>query len=260
MQDPDWDELPERTELEGAFDRLQRRDWELWSIALILLTAFAGGVMVYFYAQSGNLAGESSPAAGFFWQILFAMVALVILLNVYLIDRKRSLGLLWRRYLLQSQELHRVRELGSLDPLTQVFNRRHFEEVVRTEALRSERSEQPLSFMLLDLKEFERINRSKGHFVGDRILQAVARILRKTMRTSDMIFRYGGDDFIILLPNTPQEGALCAEKRLWEQLNSDKEILDKLGEAVPMVISHSCYQKGDSLDAVLEQAEKALSA
>ena len=258
MREPEWDELPEGAKLQSEFERLQRRDWELWSIALLLLTVFAGGVVMFFYSQFAKESEEGTAAFGFYFQVLFALVALVVLLNAYLIDRKRFQAHLWRRYLLQSQELQQARELGSLDPLTKVFSRRHFDEVVRKEALRCERTEKPLSLMLLHLKDFEKVNQELGHFVGDQILQAVARTLQTTMRTSDMVFRYGGDDFMVLLPETSEEGAACAEKRLRERLASQKEVSDRLGHPMPVAIFHSCYQKGKNLDKMLELMESAL--
>lgn len=255
MREPEWDDLPERAELQGSLERLQRRDWELWSIALLLLSVFAGGAIAYFFAQSHEEGWVGTLGLRYVWLVLFALVALVVLLNAYLIDRKRSLAALWRRYMQQSLELDRTRRQSALDSLTQVYNRRYFDEVVRVEALRCERSQQPLSFMLLDLVDFERINQTHGHFVGDHLLQIVARIMQETMRSSDQIFRYAGDDFIVLLPDTPPEGAACAQQRLLEHLTGSKDILEKIHEPLRVAVTHACYDGGKKLETVMDEME-----
>lgn len=262
MRDQEWDDLTAGGDLEETFDRLQRRDWELWSIALVLLTIFAGGVIVYFYSQSSGGAGSvSAPVPlGYFWQVLLGLLALVVLLNTYLIDRKKSLARLWRRYLLQSQELEHLRETGTLDPLTQVYSRRHFDEAVQQEALRCERAGHPLSFLLLDLVGFGEINQRQGHFVGDQILQGVARVLQASLRRFDLVFRYAGDDFMMILSGAFAEDVVCVQERLRKQLAADKELRKKTGQSLVLAFGCATYTKGKKLDEVVEEAERNLSA
>ncbi|MBI4466914.1 MAG: hypothetical protein HY656_05775, partial [Acidobacteria bacterium] len=107
-----------------VFRYLQRRDWELWSVALLLLTVFAGGLLAFLYRQTAESHLFSPLVTRFLWVVLFGLIALVLLLNIYLIARKRALADLWRTYLVQQQELEQEREQGMLDPLTQVYNRR----------------------------------------------------------------------------------------------------------------------------------------
>lgn len=99
----------------------------------------------------------------------------------------------------------RVRQLGLTDPLTQVNNRRYFDQRLGEEATRVQRHQQPLSCMFLDVDHFKRINDTQGHQAGDRVLQQVAKLIGKQLRHSDILSRYGGEEFVVLLPNTPQE-------------------------------------------------------
>lgn len=259
MRQIEWDDLPEGGNLQREFDRLQRRDWELWSIALLLLTAFAGGIVAYFYWQSTGSGDTGTIPLGVLWQVLFALVALIVLLNAYLIDRKRSLAQLWRRYLLQSQELVLAREEASLDPLTEVFSRRHFDYTVRKEVQRCERTERPLSFLLVGLVDFEQVNKQHGHLVGDQVLKIVAVTLLSTLRATDMVFRYDGDHFMVLLPDTSRHGANQAEERLRGKLATEPQMAGILRQPLAVATARTEYTKDKNLDAVLEEIERALA-
>jgi diguanylate cyclase (GGDEF)-like protein/PAS domain S-box-containing protein len=95
-----------------------------------------------------------------------------------------------------------TQRLAITDSLTEVYNRRHFMELAQNEFLRSRRYKKPLSLIMLDIDRFKNVNDTYGHLVGDATLQAVAQRCRKQLRQSDVIGRYGGEEFIILLPET----------------------------------------------------------
>src|SRR5437762_6847689 len=106
-----------------------------------------------------------------------------------------------------------------MDPLTQLANRRYFEERLLEEVQRAKRHESPLSLVMLDLDDFKKINDQYGHPAGDEALRITARIIRQTIRTIDVACRYGGEEFAIILPQTGKPGAaviaerICAEFR-----------------------------------------------
>jgi diguanylate cyclase (GGDEF)-like protein len=96
-----------------------------------------------------------------------------------------------------------TRRLAITDSLTDLFNRRHFMELARREFDRSKRYNTPLSIIMLDLDHFKKVNDTFGHLAGDQVLQNVAQICRENLRSIDIIGRYGGEEFVILLPETP---------------------------------------------------------
>ena len=259
------EEKPRDPLLEGAqplevFRHLQRRDWELWSIALLMLTVFAGGLLAYYYWGTAEERVLSPTAARYIWLVLFGLIALVILLNIYLIARKRALTELWRRYLLAQQDLDKEREQGMLDPLTQIYNRRFFDETIPKEVRRSDRTGRPLSFLLVDLDDFKKINQELGHFIGDEVLRAVAGIVNDSLRTTDYAFRFGGDELLAVLPETPPEGTAVVAGRLQKKLASQTYLHERLGRSLTVSLGQSTYARGGSLEAAIEEAERSLAA
>lgn len=92
-------------------------------------------------------------------------------------------------------------EAAYVDPLTGIKNRRSYADNLVREMSRAQRENQPLGLMVVDIDHFKRINDEIGHLAGDQVLSAVAQALRNSVRRSDMVFRYAGDEFVLLLPN-----------------------------------------------------------
>ncbi|MGQ9817750.1 MAG: diguanylate cyclase [bacterium] len=108
----------------------------------------------------------------------------------------------------------RVKHRIWLDPLTGIFNRRYFENQLSKELQRASRYEHPLAILFLDIDKFKKVNDEFGHQVGDEVLLELAQILERNLRSVDVIARYGGDEFIILLPETKKESAYKTANRI----------------------------------------------
>jgi two-component system cell cycle response regulator len=107
-----------------------------------------------------------------------------------------------------------ARRMATTDALTGLLNRRAFVEAVERERARSDRHAFPLSLLLLDVDHFKRINDVHGHAAGDAVLQGVARVLESVARRSDFVGRWGGEEFVVALPQTSEAGARVAAERL----------------------------------------------
>jgi diguanylate cyclase (GGDEF)-like protein len=116
---------------------------------------------------------------------------------------------------LQNAHLHGVAQhLASTDELTQLANRRHFDEALRAEVERAERFGDPVAVVVADLDNFKEVNDRHGHDVGDVVLQAFAEVIRANVRDIDVPARYGGEEFTVLLPATDAEGGRELAERL----------------------------------------------
>lgn len=114
------------------------------------------------------------------------------------------------------EEQYRRRMIAAAlrDPLTGVYNRRHFDERLISECSVARRHSRPLTLMILDIDDFKAINDERGHPVGDVVLKAVSTSFQETIRRDDLLFRYGGEEFAVLMRETSLEGTLRLAERL----------------------------------------------
>jgi len=111
-----------------------------------------------------------------------------------------------------------LKEQATRDPLTGVYNRRYYIEVIAQEMSRSRRHDRPIGFLMVDVNRFKQINDQLGHIVGDKVLCEVAELLHGIVRGEDFVIRYGGDEFLIVLPETNGE-TKAVERRIVEGLD-----------------------------------------
>ena len=107
-----------------------------------------------------------------------------------------------------------TRFLSVTDPLTGLYNRRHFEDTLEREFLRASRYDNHLSFAIIDVDFFKKVNDTYGHSTGDYVLKEVAYLILQNLRKTDMVFRYGGEEFTVIITETPKEKAIVPLERL----------------------------------------------
>ena len=137
------------------------------------------------------------------------------------------------------------------DPLTGLLNRRAMTEFLDREILRCRRYKHPLSLLLVDLDHFKQVNDSKGHPEGDRLLVGLGELLLREVRTVDLVARYGGDEFCVILPETGAEGARVVARRIVEHVRA-------LGTACSVGLAGLAPEGQDGAEALVAAADKAL--
>jgi two-component system cell cycle response regulator len=118
------------------------------------------------------------------------------------------------------QRVKALESLALIDPLTRVSNRRYLELRYAEELARSVRYARPISCLMLDVDDFKAINDTYGHSAGDGVLVAIADLLQRSLRAVDTLVRYGGEEFVIVMPETEISGALAAANRIRTQVAS----------------------------------------
>jgi len=246
-------EQQESGEIYRDLEALSSRDWQLWSICALVIVIIAIGLAAFVVPNLVwiNLRTDSRYVP----QLFFGLITLIILFNVYILEQKRKLNRSRGQLLRELMESARARETALVDPLTGVFNRRYMEEIFPREISKAVRSGTELSLIILDVDGFKDINTEFGHFGGDQYLRDVATLLKKTFRGSDTVLRLGGDEFLIILPETSNKQAVRASERLtWET-----RWWNQAGHA-QYELSFSCgvatYRKGMDMKEVLDMADK----
>lgn len=157
------------------------------------------------------------------------------------------------------QRTRELRELAAKDPLTNLYNRRHFSEAMTCEFAASVRYHKDLSLMMIDLDDFKSVNDNHGHHVGDEVLLITAQIIREELRAADIAARYGGDEFIVLLPHTPDADAEALAGRIRESLSRRAaEALPHIPVDVSIGIASLCATDATSPDDLIRAVDKAL--
>lgn len=154
----------------------------------------------------------------------------------------------------------KTRELSVRDELTGLYNRRHFLHVLQLEWKRASRFHHPLSLLMLDVDHFKKYNDTYGHKEGDRVLKQMGHLLVKTLREVDTLARFGGEEFVVVLPDTDRNGALAVGEKLRRIVEAEKFTLTDQ-HAIPVTISVGVANYPDDvimLEDLIDHADMAL--
>jgi len=208
-----------RNKIQMTMRRIDRREWWLWSYAIMVTMLLL--VAVASFAFPALLSGADRFYSFFLNQAVTGLVGLVLIFNVYVIYQQLQINRIRHQLTDQVCAVDKVEELAQevykmalLDPLTGLFNRRYIEQRLEGEIARSKRHGRPLIVILFDLDEFKQVNDTYGHAAGDALLKAFAERLSKATRGSDAAARYGGDEFLVVLPECKPENVQHVLKRL----------------------------------------------
>jgi len=158
------------------------------------------------------------------------------------------------------RERSRARDLAATDGLTGLFNHRRIDELLREEMRRAQRYNRPLSVLMLDLDSFKSVNDNFGHVKGDLMLKTVARVIRTGVRTVDRVGRYGGEEFIVVMPETHKDDAYLLAERMRAAVE-EKGYIVVAGEEIHRTVSvgvASYPEDGLNPQEVIERADEAL--
>jgi len=145
-------------------------------------------------------------------------------------------------------------------PLTQLGNRSLFDQIIRREIAMAMRHQGSFTLLMLDIDDFKQINDTAGHLAGDAILREMGKLLRQQQRHSDYAFRYGGEEFILLLSQSSVSGAYQVAERIRQQIENHAFMFQHNPINVTVSIGLAHFQPTDSLESLFQRADSALYA
>jgi diguanylate cyclase (GGDEF)-like protein len=192
-----------------------------------------------------------------------AGISLTGAFGLFLVMHTRSRNLqVERAYSSHLEELsQRLRSLAYQDSLTDLYNHRYFYEQLTHEAERALRYGRPVAVILLDLDHFKEINDTYGHLMGDKLLTLLGRVIRDQVRSADIAARYGGDEFAIILPDTPLAAAQATADKLASAIATGRTNAGSLSETLPLSASCGvacCPDEARSVSELLQLADDRL--
>ena len=149
-----------------------------------------------------------------------------------------------------------LENLATFDTLTGAYNRTKFEYFVTCEIEKAEKYQTIFSIAMFDIDNFKQVNDGNGHDKGDLVLHDIATLIKNTIRATDRLFRWGGDEFIVLFPDISLENALVAAKKMKEAVQSYH--FDIEGKAVTISLGVGAYESHENLDQLVSHVDKAL--
>jgi diguanylate cyclase (GGDEF)-like protein len=213
-----------------------KRNWATGLIALVCLVVVIAGAAM-------EPPGESVTA-----MLYNRTITTIVLLGITF--------LIWR-VTASEQQLVRI---ATTDALTGIFNRRHFMSLAAREQQRAERYQTTFSLLILDIDHFKRINDTFGHPVGDEAIKAMAVAASKHLRPTDVIGRFGGEEFVVLLPHTDEPGAVIAAERIREAV---AQVMVQAGDKIvtfTVSVGLATHVRRTGVEQLIEVADQALYA
>lgn len=159
------------------------------------------------------------------------------------------------------KELEGIKKTAKTDILTGLLNRRGFEEAMEFVLEKMSKKESPMSIIMMDIDHFKTVNDQHGHLIGDNVIKVVSKVIQANIKGKDVACRYGGDEFILALPDTPAKGAYVVAEKLRENLRNTNWKVKGTGQSLGQIslsLGIAVYKAGQNLEAVIQQADGAL--
>jgi diguanylate cyclase (GGDEF)-like protein len=217
--------------------KLESRQRDIW-----IVIAFAGAVVVLGILSlllPSSFWWHNKIELSFSPQVLFVVMMGLVIVALQLMRGDLEARRLRLANLQQSLAARSDQAASMIDAITHVFTRSFLKDLMQGEIARAERASRPLSFLMCDLNNFKAVNDRYGHLMGDYVLSEIATILKSCVRGSDYIIRYGGDEFLVVLPETDEKGGEIVKDRI-ERKVVEWDRTSRVGD-LPISVSQGLY-------------------
>jgi len=238
--------------------RLDSQKREFWVLIIFAGVVLFLGVLSFFFPNefwySGGLHINLSP------QVLFVIMVATVLASLAYVRRDLEVRGLRLANLQQYMNAQEEQAASMVDAVTNVFTRGLLNDLLAGEISRAERTNRSLSLIMCDLNNFKQVNDRYGHLMGDYVLSQIATILKSCVRGSDCVVRYGGDEFLILLPETDEKGAETVRQRIHHRV-AEWDRSNRVGD-LPISVSLGSYLhvNGQTPDKDVAEADARMYA
>lgn len=164
------------------------------------------------------------------------------------------------KYIIKSRDFEQQYLLATTDGLTELYNHRYFQEQMKMQVEQAKRYEAPFSLIIIDIDFFKKFNDTFGHQAGDAVLRQVAQLLKQSVRTTDIVCRYGGEEMSIILPNTSKEMSVSTAEKICKRVASKRFRLNNYQESnVTISLGVASFpDDGETPAQIIEMADKRL--
>lgn len=236
---------------------LEKRDWELWaiiSLAGILVSTGLFAILFRAAFSQDTVHFEITVSR----PLVIGLFVLLALLNTYLVTKRFEVRRLREQLISSTLQKQVIEQQSFTDPLTEIFNRRGLDEIAGRFINQARRRKAALSFLMIDADNFKQVNSRFGHLTGDFVLAEIAGILKASIRGSDAVVRYGGDEFLILLSDSTTGGAQKVIERIHSKVADWNEAGNLRGFRMSVSIGVAEWHEGDTLDEMLDGADRKM--
>jgi diguanylate cyclase (GGDEF)-like protein len=244
--------------LAPQFTRLEKRDWELWAIVSVAGILVSLGLVALIlpaaFLKDENIHFEITVSR----QLAIGLIVLLALLNTYLVSRRLEIRRLREELISTTLQQQLIEQQSFTDPLTEIYSRRSLDDIAGRFISHAKRLGKPLTFLMVDVNNFKQVNTKFGHLTGDTVLAEFATLLKASIRGSDVVVRYGGDEFLILLEDTTAMGS----EKVVDRINNHLAEWNTAGHLNGFQISASIgvaeWHDGEGLAEVLDEADQKM--